>query len=176
MRRPSRESVCGMDTCMLRPGLYLCTAIDDWSRFIATGVYSNSTAANTVRLLDARVLEEMPMPTQRPQTDRGAEFPAMKVQMRLRELGIKYCPTRPGAPHRNDKVERDQKTILEECCATLDLRYSVLAYRLEDWQFHYKWQRLDSSLGKPPIDTVNLFLEGRGPVPQLDLATVRHDA
>jgi transposase InsO family protein len=141
-----------MDTCKLQAGLYLYTAIDDCSRFIVTGVYSRRTAANTLHFLDERVLEEMPMPIQRLQTDRGAEFMAMKVQMRLRELCIKYRPTRPGAPYLNGKVERAQKTILEECCATLDLSDPELADRLDEWQFYYNWQRVHGSLGKPPID------------------------
>lgn len=141
-----------LDTCKLRPGLYLYTAIDDCSRFLVFGIYTSRTAVNTLHFLEERVLEEMPMPVQRVQTDRGMEFMATKVQLRLREFRIKYRPIRPGAPYLNGKVERVQKTILEECCAGLELDAPDLAERLEEWQFYYNWQRIHGSLGKPPID------------------------
>ena len=51
------------------------------------------------------LLEEMPFPTQRIQTDRGLEFFAEAVQRRLMEWGIKFRPTKPRSPHLNGKVD-----------------------------------------------------------------------
>jgi len=60
------------------------------------------------------VIEQFPFPVQRTQTDRGLEFFAEGVQQKLMSLGIKFRPNKPGSPHLNGKVERSQKTDLEE--------------------------------------------------------------
>jgi hypothetical protein len=62
----------------------------------------------------------MPFPIQRIKTDRGTEFTAYKVRDRLLEWGIKFRPVRPAPPHLNGKVERAQRTDLDEL-------YSVIA-------------------------------------------------
>jgi transposase InsO family protein len=51
------------------------------------------------------VLEQFPFAIQRIQTDRGLEFFAEKVQLKMMELGIKFRPNKPGSPHLNGKVE-----------------------------------------------------------------------
>lgn len=73
-----------------------------------------------------RVLEEMPFPVQRVQTDRGREFFAVSVQ--------KFRPIKPASPHLNDKVERSQKTDREEFWAVADLNSPELELRLAEWQ------------------------------------------
>ena len=45
-----------------------------------------------------QVIEEMPFPIQRIQTDRGQEFFAYKVQDRLQDWHIKFRPIRPRSP------------------------------------------------------------------------------
>lgn len=61
-----------MDTCKIAPGLYQFTAIDDCTRYRVTGLYPRRAAENN-ELLE-KVVEEMPFPIQRIQTDRGREF------------------------------------------------------------------------------------------------------
>ena len=119
--RPVPGDRVQMDTCKIRPGLYQYTAIDDCSRWQVLGVYPRRTAANTRDFLD-RVAAEMPFPVQRVQTDRGQEFFAYEVQDGLRERQIKFRPNRPRAPHLNGKVERVQRTALEEFWPTVDPR------------------------------------------------------
>jgi len=58
-------------------------------------IYKKRTAGNTLDFLD-RVVEQLPFPVQRIQTDRGMEFFAEKVQRRLMEYGIKFRPNKPG--------------------------------------------------------------------------------
>jgi transposase-like protein len=82
--RPVPGDRVQMDTCKIRPGLYQYTAIDDCSRWQVLGLYPRRTAANTRDFLK-HVLEEMPFPVQRVQTDRGGEFFAYEVQDDLRE-------------------------------------------------------------------------------------------
>jgi len=84
-------------------------------------IYKNRTAGNTLDFLD-KVLEQLPFPVRRVRTDRGMEFLAEKVQRRLMEFGIKLRPNKPGSPYLNGKVERSQKTDLEEFYPTVDLK------------------------------------------------------
>jgi transposase InsO family protein len=100
-----------------------------------------------------KAIEEMPFPIQRIQTDRGGEFFAQKVQKRLLEYHIKFRPTKPGSPHLNGKVERAQKTVLNEFYPTADLKSSNLVDQLQEWQHFYNWHRPHGSLnGKTPMD------------------------
>ncbi len=87
-----------------------------------------------------KVVEETPFPIRRIQTERGREFFADKVQLWLMNNYIKFRPIRPGSPHLNGKVERAQKTDLEEFYATVNLKDERLRDLLADWQHHYNWQ------------------------------------
>lgn len=86
-----------MDTCKIAPEIYQYTAIDDCSRYRVLRCYSRRTAANTVDFIEC-VVEEMPFPIQRIQTDRGREFFAETVQKQLMIYGIKFRPNKPGSP------------------------------------------------------------------------------
>jgi transposase InsO family protein len=144
--RPVPGDRVQMDTCKVRPGLYQYTAIDDCSRWQVVGLYPRRTAANTGDFLK-HVLEGMPFPVQRVQTDRGGEFFAHEVQKNLREQHIKFRPNRPRAPHLNGKVERVQRTALEEFWPTVDPKDPDLAAQLEQWRSFYNHHRPHSALG-----------------------------
>ncbi len=77
--RPIPGDRVQLDTCKIAPGCYQYTAIDDCTRYRVLGVFPRCTAANTLLFLE-RVIEEMPFPVQRVQTDRGREFFAVAVQ------------------------------------------------------------------------------------------------
>ena len=154
--RPIPGDRVQMDTCKISPGIYQYTAVDDCSRWRVLEIYKRRTAANTLDFLDL-VIEQFPFPVQRIQTDRGLEFFAEKVQKKLMELSIKFRPNKPGSPHLNGKVERSQRTDLEEFYATADLTdFEKLREELSIWQFFYNWQRPHGSLnGKTPAQITN---------------------
>jgi hypothetical protein len=53
----------------------------------------------------------------------------------------------------NGKVERSQRTDLDEFYATVDLNDPALANQLSEWQHYYNWNRPHSSLhGKTPVE------------------------
>ena len=56
------------------------------------GLYPRRAAKYSIDFLVTRVLEEMPFPIQRLQTDRGEEFLALSFQAALREYAIKFRP------------------------------------------------------------------------------------
>ncbi len=145
-----------MDTCKIAPGLYQFTALDDCTRYQVVGLYPRRTAENTLKFL-RRVIEEMPFPIQRIQTDRGREFFAYEIQECLMCWGIKFRPVKPRSPHLNGKVERAQKTDLAEFYSTIPLDSPDLADQLQEWQHFYNWDRAHGSLhGKTPMQR---FLE-----------------
>ena len=111
--RPLPGDRVQMDVCKIGAGLYQYTAIDDCSRYQVVGVFPRKTAASTLVFLE-QVVEEMPFSIQRIQTDRGHEFFAYSVQDRLREWSIKFRPIRPRGPHLNGRVDKVQRTALEE--------------------------------------------------------------
>jgi hypothetical protein len=69
------------------------------------------------------------------------------------EWGIKFRPIKPRSPHLNGKVERSQRTDLEEFYPTVDLSSNNVPELLQEWQYYHNWGRPYSSLGgKTPID------------------------
>jgi len=150
--RPVPGDRVQMDTCKIGPGLIQFTAVDDCTRYRVLRLFSRRTAVNTLEFLDC-VLDEMPFPVQRIQTDRGREFFAEKVQKRLMKYGIKFRPNKPGSPHLNGKVERSQKTDKTEFYATVDLAAEDLEEQLALWQHYYNWDRPHSAHnGKTPME------------------------
>lgn len=135
-----------MDVCKIANGLYQYTAIDDCTRYKVIALYKQRTATNTLDFLE-QVMERMPFPIQRIQTDRGQEFFAYTVQECLREYAIKFRPIRPASPHLNGKVERSQRTDLEEFYGSIDVRRADIEEQLGYWEFYYNWHRPHSSLG-----------------------------
>ena len=88
--RPVPGDRVQMDVCKIAPALYQYTAIDDCSRWKVMGLYPRRSATSTLSFLD-RLLEEMPFPIQRIQTDRGLEFFAEAVQP-LDDVGHQVPP------------------------------------------------------------------------------------
>jgi transposase InsO family protein len=150
--RPIPGDRIQMDTCKISPGLYQYTSIDDCTRYRVLRLYSRRTAANTLDFLDC-VIDEMPFPIQRIQTDRGREFFAVKVQNKLKEYCIKFRPNKPGSPHLNGKVERSQKTDKTEFYSTVDIAGDNRDELLAEWQHYYNWERPHSAHhGKSPME------------------------
>jgi transposase InsO family protein len=161
-----------MDVCKIAPGRYQYTAVDDCTRCRVLALYSRQNAKNTVDFID-RIVEEFPFPIQRVQTDRGSEFFAAKVQQYLKVFGIKFRPNKPRAPYLNGKVERSQKTDLQEFYSTVDLDTPDLENLLSEWQHYYNWYRPHSSLGgKTPMER---YFELSNQTPFLDEVIANYD-
>lgn len=140
-----------MDVCKIAPKLYQYTAIDDCTRLKVIRLYPNKQASSTLDFLE-QVVAELPFPIQRIQTDRGEEFMAYKVQYRLMALKIKYRPTKPRSPHLNGKVERTQRTDLEEFYDLVALKAPDLFKQLQQWQNYYNRHRKHGSINQTPWD------------------------
>ena len=143
--RPVPGDRVQMDVCKIRPGLYQFTAVDDCSRYLVAGLAQRASAAATLAFLD-QVLDQMPFAIQRIQTDRGTEFFAETVQRRLMAETIKFRPVPPRSPHLNGKVERVQRTVLEEFWPTVDARADEVSDQLALWVHHYNCSSQSTSL------------------------------
>ncbi|MBJ7436102.1 MAG: transposase, partial [Acinetobacter sp.] len=107
--RPVPGDRVQIDVMKVRKGCYQFTAIDDCTRLRVLRLYDNKKAESSVDFL-RHVLDNMPFPVQRIQTDWGTEFFAENFQYELMEHFIKFRPIKPRSPHLNGKVERSQKS------------------------------------------------------------------
>lgn len=140
-----------MDTMKVAPGLFQYTAIDDCSRYQVMKLYPRRTAAHALEFIEY-VVDEMPFPVQRIQTDRGTEFTAYDFQETLDALHIKWRPNKPRRPHLNGKVERVQLTDLQEFYTTVDLSLPIetLNEQLDGYAAYYNFERIHGSTGCTP--------------------------
>jgi len=134
-----------MDVCKIAAGLYQYTAIDDCTRYKILSLFKKRSAKETLEFID-QVIDRMPFPIQRIQTDRGQEFFAYEVQECLKKYKIKFRPIRPASPHLNGKVERSQRTDLDEFYNSVDLKDLKLAEKLSEWEKYYNHNRSHGSL------------------------------
>ena len=170
--RPVPGDRVQLDTMKIANGFYQYTAVDDCSRFRVLGLYPRRSGKHTLAFLD-RVIEEMPFPIQRVQTDRGTEFFAEKVQEWLRDNFIKFRPIPPRSPHLNGKVERSQLTDLQEFWAIRSKPSVADAEEIDYWQFDYNWRRPHGSLnGKTPVERI---AEVSGLIPDRDAIAIAYD-
>lgn len=128
-------------------------------------IFKRRNANNTLIFID-KMLEEFPFSIQRIQSVRGREFFVEKVELKMIENCIKLRPVKPPAsPNLNGKVERSQKTDLEEFYAIADLSdFNNLREELGYWQFHYNWQRSHGSLNGTTPSQVDSALNDKTPL------------
>lgn len=99
----------------------------------------------------SRCSTRSPSPSNGCRRTTAPQFLADTVRDRLLELRIKHRPIRPASPHLNGKVERAQKTVLDEFYATTALDSPTLADDLGVWLMDYNYRRVHGSLGKTPM-------------------------
>jgi transposase InsO family protein len=140
-----------MDVCKIAAGIYQYTAIDDCTRYKILAIYKRRAAKNTIDFMENHVFCRIPFPIQRIQTDRGGEFMGYEIQKKLMKWRIKFRPIKPASPHLNGKVERSQRTDLDEFYSRVDVKDPNLKTLLSEWEFYYNQHRPHSSLnGKTP--------------------------
>ena len=127
--------------------------------FVYLGVYPRRDAYCTLLFMEW-VIETMPFPIQRIQTDRGSDFFAKEVQRYLMDNYIKFRPIPPRSPHLNGKVERSQLTDKIEFWLRHSRKDPEINKRIQAWPFEYNWRRPHGSLGgKTPVDKLNELSE-----------------
>jgi len=138
---------------------YLHAAVDDHSRLAYVEVLGDERAQSCARfwrrahhwfavhgVTVARVL-----------TDNGVGYRSRLFGAALASTGVRHQRTRPYRPQTNGKVERFNRTLLEEWAYRRLYRSNTARDRaLQPWVHRYNMHRVHTALGgRPPISRVN---------------------
>lgn len=139
---------------------YSCihTAIDAWSRLAYSEFAGAETADNCTAFLGraARWFAERGVTIERVLTDNGHGYRSRLWARRCAELNIAHTRTRPHHPATNGKVERFNRTLLEEWAyAELYTSDQARADTLDSWLHTYNHHRHHTAIGGPPASRVN---------------------
>jgi transposase InsO family protein/transposase-like protein len=144
-----------------RPNLgygYVHTAIDDHSRLAFSEIHNNETGDTAAGfwLRAHAFFAAHGITVTEILTDNGSCYRSRTWAQTLASLGITHRRTRPYRPQTNGKVERLNRTLLEEWAYAKPYRSeSARRAALPQWLHIYNHHRPHSSLGgKPPISRV----------------------
>jgi transposase InsO family protein len=144
-----------------RPGKgysHIHTAIDAYSRLVYSEFVGPETAQNCVGFLDRAVASfaERGITIERILTDNGVGYRSRAWKTRCAELGIAHTRTRPYHPATNGKVERFNRTLLDEWAYAKTWRSDASRARtLDKWIHRYNHHRHHTAIGGPPASRVN---------------------
>jgi transposase InsO family protein len=141
-----------------RPNIGYCyvhSAIDSHTRLAYSEALNDETATTAIAFLDhaaAYFAGHGITHIQRILTDNGSCYRSHAWRDHLAARGIRHSRTRIRRPQTNGKVERFNRTLLEEW-AYRRLYHSEQARRtaLTPWLHHYNHHRKHTALGGPPI-------------------------
>ena len=91
---------------------YQYTAIDDATRVRALKIYTRHNQKNAIRFVD-HIIKKFPFRIHTIRTDRGHEFQAL-FHWHVEDKGIRHVYIKPRSPQLNGKVERFNRTMLDE--------------------------------------------------------------
>jgi transposase InsO family protein len=144
-----------------RPGRgysHIHTAIDAYSRLAYSEFAGPETADNCTGFLDRAVawFADQGIEIERILTDNGVGYRSFDWRDRCAELGIVHTRTKPYHPATNGKVERFNRTLLDEWAyARLWKSDAARARTLDRFLHRYNHHRHHTALDGPPISRVN---------------------
>jgi transposase InsO family protein len=137
---------------------FVHTVIDDYSRVAYAECHDDETAITAVGVLDRAVawFAERGVRVERVMSDNGSPYVSRLWTQACADLAITHTRTRPYRPQTNGKVERFNRTLLEEWAYAVEYFSEadrVTAYPI--WLHHYNHHRGHTALkGKSPADRV----------------------
>jgi transposase InsO family protein len=137
---------------------HIHTAIDAYSRLAYSEFAGTENTTNCVAFLDRAVawFAAHGITIERILTDNGNGYRSVAWHHRCIELGIRHSRTRPYRPATNGKVERFNRTLLDEWAyARLWRSEPSRARALDRWLHRYNHHRHHTAIGGPPISRVN---------------------
>jgi transposase InsO family protein len=143
-----------------RPGLgytHIHTAIDAHSRLAYSEFAGPEDTEHCVAFLVRAVawFATRGIIIERVLTDNGVGYRSLAWRDRCAELGIRHTRTRPYRPATNGKVERFNRTLLDEWAyARLWTSDASRARTLDRWLHRYNHHRHHTAIGGPPINRV----------------------
>lgn len=136
---------------------YVHSAVDDHSRLAYSEVLPDETGATSAafwRRAEA-FFRAHGIVVERVMTDNAFAYKGTLFNDALAETGIKHRYCRPYRPQTNGKVERFNRTLLEEWAYVRP--YSCESARtraLDRWLHRYNHHRVHTAIGDPPISRV----------------------
>jgi transposase InsO family protein len=143
-----------------RPGrgyTHIHTAIDAYSRLAYSEFAGVENADNCTAFLDRAVtwFARHGITVERVLTDNGVGYRSFAWRDLCADLDIRHSRTRPYHPATNGKVERFNRTLLDEWAyARLWRSETSRAQALDRWLHRYNHHRHHTAIGGPPINRV----------------------
>jgi transposase InsO family protein len=134
------------------------TAIDAYSRLAYSEFAGVENTVNCVAFLDRAIgwFRARGIVIERILTDNGIGYRSDEWKRRCAELGIRHSRTRPYRPATNGKVERFNRTLLDEWAyARLWTSDASRARTLDRWLHRYNHHRHHTAIDGPPASRVN---------------------
>jgi transposase InsO family protein len=144
-----------------RPGrgyTHIHTAIDAYSRLAYSEFAGTENEANCVAFLGRAVawFADQGIIIERILTDNGNGYRSRAWRDRCAELGVRHTRTRPYRPATNGKVERFNRTLLDEWAyARLWRSEASRARALAPWLHRYNHHRHHTAISGPPASRIN---------------------
>ena len=137
---------------------HIHSAIDAYSRLAYSEFAGPENTPRCVAFLERAVgfFAEHGVQIERILSDNGNGYRSTRWAARCAELGIRHSRTRPYRPATNAKVERVNRTLLDEWAyvrfsGSEDARAGTLHRFLHDYNHH----RFHTAVGGPPVSRVN---------------------
>ena len=137
---------------------YIHTAIDAYSRLAYSEFAGPENTVNCVAFLQRAVrwFAERGITIERLLTDNGNGYRSRPWKRLCIDLGIQHTRTRPYHPATNGKVERFNRTLLDEWAyARAWTSDTQRARTLDRWLHLYNHHRHHTAIGGPPASRIN---------------------
>jgi transposase InsO family protein len=137
---------------------FVHSAIDAHSRLAYSEVHANEQATTNLgfwRRAKA-FFESYDITVERVLTDNGSCYRAKEFDVELARASIAHTFTRPYRPQTNGKVERYNRTLLDEWAYARPYRSEAARTRaLAQWLHMYNHHRHHTAIGGPPVSRLN---------------------
>ena len=136
---------------------HIHTAIDAYSRLAYSEFAGTENTTNCVAFLERAVawFANQGIEIERILTDNGNGYRSIPWRERCADLGIKHTRTKPYRPATNGKVERFNRTLLDEWAyARIWTSERARARALDKFLHRYNHHRHHTAIGGPPASRV----------------------
>jgi transposase InsO family protein len=137
---------------------HIHTAIDAYSRLAYSEFAGVENATNCVAFLDRAVawFADHGITIERILTDNGTGYRSFAWRDLCAELSVRHTRTRAYSPATNGKVERFNRTLLDEWAYARLWRSDAARSRaLDRWLHRYNHHRYHTAIGGPPASRIN---------------------
>jgi transposase InsO family protein len=137
---------------------FVHSAIDAYSRLAYSEVHGNEQATTNLAFWRRAkaFFESYGIAVERVLTDNGSCYRAKEFDAELARASITHTFTRPYRPQTNGKVERYNRTLLNEWAYARPYRSEAARTRaLARWLHMYNHHRHHTAIGGPPVSRLN---------------------